>query len=39
MQILLMYALFGQYLGSVTCLLGSLTNLDFACVRKVLAEY
>ena len=39
MMILLMYVRFGQNIDSVTCLCGRLHNLDFAYVRKVLAEY
>ena len=39
MLILLMYIRFGQNIDSVTCLLGSLNNLDVAYVRKVWAEF
>ena len=39
MWILLMYVRFGQNTVSVTCLLGGLQHLDFAYVRKVLADY
>ena len=32
-----MYTRFGQNLGSATCLLGNLNNLDFVYVRKISA--
>ena len=38
MLVLLMYVRFWQNIDSATCLLGSLNNLDFAYVHKVLVE-
>ena len=39
MFMLLMYIRFWQNIDCMTCLPGGLPNLDFACVRKVLATY